>query len=200
MNFEFAFAFVIAYLIGALPTANWIAGMVGIDLRNQGSGNPGANNAFRLGGAGLGASVLFAEMAKGAGATLLGGLIAGEHGMVAAGIGAVAGNLYNVFYQFKGGKGLGITAGVLLVAWPTALVPVLVVIGLAAWITHSSDGASIIAIVSLTVMAIIWNAAEWTTGWGVSEHRLLLVLSIAMGLLIAPKHRANVRFRRPHPA
>src|SRR5690606_25837333 len=122
---------IIGYLLGCIPTAVWIARASGIDLRHQGSGNPGANNALRLGGRRLAALVLFTEMAKGAAAALRGGQLAGEEGMIAAGLGAAFGNLYNVFLRFKGGKGLGITAGVLLAAWPVVLVPILVVIGLA---------------------------------------------------------------------
>lgn len=193
-------AAVVAYLLGAAPTANLLARMAGIDLRAQGSGNPGANNALRLGGPGLAAAVLFTEMAKGAGAVLIGGQLAGESGMLVAGLAAATGNLYNVFYRGKGGKGLGITAGVLLVAWPTVLVPALAIIALAAWITHSSDGATIIAILSLGVLAMIWTLLDMSTGWGIQDDRLLVALGVGLGALIFPKHRANVRFRRQRPA
>lgn len=191
---------IIGYLLGCIPTAVWIARASGIDLRHQGSGNPGANNALRLGGRRLAALVLFTEMAKGAAAALLGGQLAGEEGMIAAGLGAAFGNLYNVFLRFKGGKGLGITAGVLLAAWPVVLVPILVVIGLAAWLTHSSDGATLIAIIALGAFALVSVAADLPTGWGVQPGPGLVILGFGLGLMIAPKHRSNIRFRRQHPA
>jgi len=190
----------IGYFLGAIPTANLLASLVGIDLRTQGSGNPGTNNALRLGGPGLAASVLLTEMAKGATATLIGGELNGDPGMVIAGLAAVTGNLYNIFYRFKGGKGLGISAGVLFVAWPTVVIPAIAVIALAAWITQSSDGATVIAIFSLSVMAGIWILAELPTGWGIENDRLLLALGVGLGLLIWPKHQSNVRFKRPSPA
>ncbi len=193
------FAAIIGYFLGALPTANTLARIAGVDLRQSGSGNPGANNALRLGGPGLAAAVLFTEMAKGAAATLIGQNLAGPEGIVAAGLAAAAGNLYNVFYRFKGGKGLGITAGILLVAWPTVVVPIIVVIALAAWVTHSSDAATFIAILTLAILAVVWATADLPTGWGLDPGSYLLTLALGLGVLILPKHRTSIRFRRQRP-
>ncbi len=192
----------IGYLIGIIPTAGLLAARSGIDLRRQGSGNPGANNAFQLGGASLGISVLAVEMAKGAAAALAGNVLGGELGMVVGGLTACAGNLYNVIYRFRGGKGLGITAGVLLVAWPLIVVPILLIIGLAVWATHSSDGATLITLSILIVMSLAWHFnLDLPDGWGLTDGRLNILLSVGLGILIAPKHQANVRFRRqPSPA
>lgn len=52
------------YLIGSLPTADWLGRAAGVDLRRDGSGNPGANNARTLGGLGLGVRVLAMEVTK----------------------------------------------------------------------------------------------------------------------------------------
>lgn len=125
---DLALALIAGYLIGSIPTANAIAGLFGIDLRSEGSGNPGANNARRLGGPGLSIAILSVEAAKGAAAVVAGVIFGGSPGMAAAGLAAATGNVYNVWYRFQGGKGLGITLGVLLVAWPLALPPVIVTI------------------------------------------------------------------------
>jgi glycerol-3-phosphate acyltransferase PlsY len=191
----------IGYLLGALPTAGWLGKWLkGVDLRSVGSGNPGANNALQTGGAGLAAAVLVVEMAKGATAVLIGERLGGEAAAVAAGLGAVAGNLYNVFYRFKGGKGLGITAGILVTAWPTALVPCIVVIALGARLTRSSGAAAIIAIVALVAMGVTWMAFDLPVGWGLSRPGLLLLLALGVGVLIWPKHWAVARFTRSSPA
>jgi glycerol-3-phosphate acyltransferase PlsY len=194
-------AIAIGYLLGALPTAGWLAKRLkGVDLRSVGSGNPGANNALQTGGAGLAAAVLVVEMAKGAAAVLIGERLGGEAAAVAAGLGAVAGNLYNVFYRFKGGKGLGITAGILVTAWPTALVPCILVIALGARLTRSSGAAAIIAIVALVGMGVTWMAFDLPVGWGLSRPGLLMLLALGVGVLIWPKHWVVARFTRSSPA
>ena len=55
--------------------------------------------------------VLVVEIAKGLAAVVAGMNIAGETAALAAGLGAVTGNVYNVWYRFQGGKGLGISCG-----------------------------------------------------------------------------------------
>ncbi|MEX1037989.1 MAG: glycerol-3-phosphate acyltransferase [Acidimicrobiia bacterium] len=190
-------AFSGGYLIGSLPTANAIAGLFGIDLRAGGSGNPGTNNARRLGGYGLATSILLVEAAKGAGAVVTGGLVTGSVGMMAAGVGAVAGNVFNVWYRFRGGKGLGITLGVLLAAWPLGLVPIVVVIAALALITRSTGWASLGALVLLVTLGILWFPMGWPTGWGVSRTSLLPWLALGLAVVLAPKHLNDLLATRP---
>ena len=60
-----AILLVLAYLIGSIPTAVWVSKWVyGIDIREHGSGNAGATNAFRILGSKAGAGVMFGDMAK----------------------------------------------------------------------------------------------------------------------------------------
>lgn len=194
------FAVAIGYLMGALPTAAAIARLRGVDLRAGGSGNPGANNARRLGGIGLAAAVLFVEMAKGAAAVMVADALGGDAWGVAAGIGAVAGNVFNVFYGFTGGKGLGITGGVLIAAWPTVLGPALAVLIAAVAITRSSGAGTIVAIVGLNTLALLWVGQGWPTAWGVENNAQLVMLSLGISTLIWHKHWQDARFKRPSPA
>jgi glycerol-3-phosphate acyltransferase PlsY len=177
----------IGYTIGSLPTAGLLARLRGVDLRAQGSGNPGANNALRTGGATLAASVLIVEAAKGYLAVRIGMGIASDPGAVAAGIGAVAGNVFNVWYRFEGGKGLGISLGVLTGVWPIALVPAVVVLVAAVLISRSAGIASLAALAALVVTAVVWPDTGWPTG-GVSANGQLLVLSLGMAMLMGWKH------------
>lgn len=188
-------AAVLGYLIGSVPTAEWIGRFRKVELRREGTGNPGTANALRVGGPGLAVTVLLVEMAKGAGAALIGSFLAGDQGVVAAGLAAALGNLYNVWYRFAGGKGLGITAGVLLVAWPWVFPAVIAVIGLSAWATRNSGGATIIAIVFLVAASLLWEPLGMPAGWGI-DTGLLPFLGIGLGLAILPKHIEGARFRR----
>ncbi|CAN5859359.1 glycerol-3-phosphate 1-O-acyltransferase PlsY [soil metagenome] len=184
---NWALALLAGYLVGSIQTANTIAALFGINLRSEGSGNPGANNARRLGGTGLSIAILLVEVVKGAAAVLIGDAIAGSPGMAAAGFGATTGNVYNLWYRFQGGKGLGITLGVLLVAWPLALPPVIVTIAAIAMITRSTGLAAIGALIVLLILGLLWLPMTWPNGWGVDSASLSW-LAIGLVVMIAPKH------------
>jgi glycerol-3-phosphate acyltransferase PlsY len=80
-------AAVVGYLLGTIPSAGvvaWLATRGEINLREAGSGNPGAINAIKMLGTRWGLVVLAADIAKGAAAGLLGLLIAGDPGAYAA--------------------------------------------------------------------------------------------------------------------
>lgn len=183
-----ALAALIGYAVGSLPTADGLGRLAGVRLRGAGSGNPGANNALQLGGPALALAVLLVEMSKGAGAVLVGDALASHPGAVVGGLGAVAGNVYNVWYRGQGGKGLGITAGVLLAAWPTVLAPVLLVLGLAVLITRSSGLATLIAIAALLLMSVLWAWRLWPTAWGLDNGALLVALAAGIGALVFDRH------------
>lgn len=184
------------YLIGSLPTAQWLGIAWGVDLRRDGSGNPGANNARRLAGLGLAGLVLTVEMAKGAGAALAGLSLAGDLGALAAAVGAVAGNVYNVWYRLDGGKGLGITAGVIVALWPVALVICVAVIALAAAITRSSGLATLITMITLNVLGVIWWLLDLRNAWGLDEKGMLALFAASVSLLIWRKHWSDWDLKR----
>ncbi len=181
-------AALIGYLLGTLPTAQALGSLWDVDLRREGSGNPGANNARRLGGLGLAGLVLGVEAAKGVAAVLLGFVLAGDAGAVTAGISAVAGNVYNVWYRFRGGKGLGISAGVLSTLWPPGFVICLAVIVLSVLITRSSGFSALATIATLNTIGVGWWLFDWPNGWGIAQPELLVVLAIGITVVIWRKH------------
>ena len=182
-----AVATAVGYLIGSLPTAQGLGRLWGVDLMSQGSRNPGTTNALRLAGPSLGIAVLLVEVAKGAAAVLAGEALADEWGAVAAGVSAVAGNAYSVWLGWKGGKGLGISLGVLLTIWPLVVPVVVVVIALTALLTRSSGLAAVLALIALFTTSLIWLAAGWSTG-GVGTAAGSVVVAAGIGALIGPKH------------
>jgi glycerol-3-phosphate acyltransferase PlsY len=188
------------YLIGSIPTAVWLGRLWGVDLRRAGTGNPGANNARRLGGWTLALLVLAVEMAKGLAVVLAVLAVYGEAGAVAAGLGAVTGNVYNVWYGFKGGKGLGITGGVLLGLWPAAFPFVVITIAVASVLTRSTGIGTLVTQGFLLVGALAWDRTGLAGPWGVGDYALLLPLVIGICLIIAPKHWRDARGRLSSPA
>ena len=107
---------VIGYFIGNLLFAYILGKTIKkVDIRKYGSNNPGSTNALRVFGIKLGAAALALDMIKGIVAVLVGQAIAGYYGMLAAAIGVVIGHNWPIFLNFKGGKGVATSAGVILV-------------------------------------------------------------------------------------
>lgn len=195
-----AVAPVAGYVIGSVPTAVWLGRLWGVDLRRDGSGNPGANNARRLGGPTLAVLVLLVEITKGLAAAAVGLVVAGEAGAVLSGLGAVTGNVYNIWYRFRGGKGLGITGGVLLGLWPAAFPLVVVTLALSSALTRSTGIGSLVTLGSLVVGALVWDRSGLDNPWGVSDPTLLLLMVAGLFVVIAPKHWRDARRRLSSPA
>lgn len=111
-------AAVAGYLAGSFPSAD-LAGRFAArrtgapaDLRQVGSGNPGAANAATVLGPRWGAAVLAMDGAKGAAATGLGRRLGGPGGGDVAGVAAVVGHCWPPWSGFRGGKGVATAAGV----------------------------------------------------------------------------------------
>jgi glycerol-3-phosphate acyltransferase PlsY len=106
---------VIAYLLGSV-SFSYLAGrlIAGIDIREHGSGNAGATNTLRVLGPKVAAFVLLADLLKGVISVLLAEWLTGgqEAAAVCAGIAAIAGHNWPVYFGFRGGKGIATTIGV----------------------------------------------------------------------------------------
>jgi glycerol-3-phosphate acyltransferase PlsY len=191
-------ALLVGYAIGTIPSADAIGRLRGHDLRAAGSGNPGTANALRVGGPVTAALVLVLDLAKGAAAALAGGALAGDAGAVAAGVAAVTGQIFNPWFGFKGGKGLGVAAGMTLVVWPTGLIVVVPLTALGAKLLRSSGGA-LVGIAAYLGGAISWAANDWPNWWGVATDDRLVWGAILLAVLIAPKFVSDIGRPRPGP-
>jgi glycerol-3-phosphate acyltransferase PlsY len=194
-------AAVAGYLIGSIPSAIWLGKLWGVDLRRDGSGNPGANNARRLGGSTLALLVLIVEIGKGLLAVVVGLMIGDEAGGLAAGLAAVAGNVFNVWLGFQGGKGLGISGGVILGLWPAAFPIVVIALAVASALTRSTGAGSLVTVVVMLVLALAWDRFGIDARWGLNDSSLLVLLMIGLGMIVGPRHwrDARRRFSAPSP-
>ncbi|GAB4295698.1 MAG: glycerol-3-phosphate 1-O-acyltransferase PlsY [Marinilabiliales bacterium] len=121
---------VLAYLLGAIPTSVWIGKMFyNVDIRNQGSGNAGATNTFRILGYKAGIPVLIFDVFKGWAAvnlTYLYSIYPTDSQdfinlRLYMGFAAVFGHIFPVYVGFRGGKGVAtlIGIGLALLPYPT---------------------------------------------------------------------------------
>jgi glycerol-3-phosphate acyltransferase PlsY len=145
------------YLLGSMPFGYWVVLLVkGEDIRKVGSGNIGASNVWRTYGRWLGIPIVVLDVAKGFVPALVGALLVGELTAVLAGGAAMLGHWRPLFLRFqKGGKAVATGGGVFLGA-----APLLGLIGVAVWVvaflvTRYASLASIVAAVSLPVLAVL---------------------------------------------
>ena len=177
---------VLSYFLGAIPSS-YIAGRMlrGIDLREHGSGNLGATNAFRVLGARIAAPVMVADMAKGfIPAALFPQIDGAESWRWALGYGAAAivGHVFPIYMKFKGGKGVATATGVFL-----ALSPVAVGIALGAWLVVLRIGR-MVSLASIVAAVILVGALI------VTESRpQVLTLGILVATFVIYAHRGNVK-------
>ncbi len=182
-----------AYVAGATPFGYFAGKMRGIDIRQHGSGNIGATNVFRVLGKRTGIPVFILDMLKGYLPVVITRTVAGNQGIepewpsIAAAIGSVLGHNFTFWLQFKGGKGIATSAGVLL-----ALLPLTVGAALAAWIllfytTRYVAVASIAAALMVPAVTVALHIFRGEPGMP------LVWFSLLIGLLAVWRHRSNIR-------
>ncbi|HST35499.1 MAG TPA: glycerol-3-phosphate 1-O-acyltransferase PlsY [Allosphingosinicella sp.] len=175
--------FLLGYALGSVPFGLLVTRAAGLgDVRAIGSGNIGATNVLRTGRKGLAAATLLLDVAKGAGAVSLAGLIWPDQPQfpALAGIGAFLGHLYPVWLKFKGGKGVATLAGIVAVLhWPTILVAAIVWL-LTVLVTRYSSLGGILGPLSGPVTAGAFGRFD------------LAILFLGFALLILWTHRANI--------
>jgi glycerol-3-phosphate acyltransferase PlsY len=184
-----------SYLIGSIPTAVWLGRMVrGVDVRDFGSGNAGATNAFRVLGLKWGLVVMALDMGKGLLAVLVVSrlLTVGRPAdptlvSVLAGVAAVCGHIFPVTVGFRGGKGVGTSAGVMFALAPLATLTALVIWIIIVVLTRYVSLGSMIAALSLPLLMVAYRNL-----FGFELGRPLLIFSLLLALGVLISHRANI--------
>ena len=171
------------YLLGSMPFGYWVVLLVkGEDIRKVGSGNIGASNVWRTYGRWLGIPIVLLDVAKGFVPALVGALLVGELTAVLAGGAAMLGHWRPLFLRFqKGGKTVATGGGVFLGA-----APLLGLIGVVVWIvvfllSRYASLASIVAALSLPILAVVFGEP-----WPI----IVFGVIAAVGVLLL--HRPNI--------
>ncbi|MDE2221511.1 MAG: glycerol-3-phosphate 1-O-acyltransferase PlsY [Candidatus Omnitrophica bacterium] len=183
---------VLAYCIGSIPVA-YIFGRLlkNIDIREHGSGNMGATNAFRVLGKGPGTAVLVLDIIKGiVPVTVLASAfgLSDPLSLVIIAVAAVAGHNWTMFLGFKGGKGMATSLGV-LIGLAVQLPGLRIILGAATlvWLvlflaTGFVSLASIAAAVSLPILMVVYEAPF-----------AMKVMAIVLCIVIVFRHRPNIK-------
>lgn len=176
---------VLSYLIGCFSSAYLIGKIfLKIDIRGHGSGNSGATNALRVMGKKFGVVTFMLDFIKGILAVLLGYLILGTLGSLYAGLFVIIGHNWPFYLNFKGGKGVSTTIGVLAVLnFPVALISVIIGVFIAAISKFVSLG-SITFFIIVPIITILRD--------GLASVQFL-VLTIILGIIGIYRHKANIQ-------
>ncbi len=174
-----------SYFIGSIPTGYLIAKHVmHIDIREHGSGNPGAANVYRIVGKWAGISTFLIDAVKGFVPVCLARHFCPDIYVIAivCGVVAILGHMWTIYLKLRGGKGVATSAGVFfaLAPVPTALAFATFVVLVALW-----GRISIGSIAACVVLPL----ASWCMHYPLPEK----IMATAIGALVIYKHIPNIK-------
>lgn len=180
----------VGYLIGSIPFGLIVTRLVkGVDIREFGSGNIGATNAYRVMGFGMGLLVALLDIGKGAVAVYIAKFYSVSHYgeevalfILVVGIAAIAGHNLSIFLKFKGGRGVATSVGVL---GNLALLPIVITALL--WITiilitKYVSLASITGAVAVPILMLLF-----------SKPTEYVVFCLLISAFVIYSHRPNIK-------
>lgn len=209
-----------AYVVGSIPFGVIIGKAKGIDIRQHGSGNPGATNVARVLGKNLGVLCFVLDFLKGAAPVLVAGAWFDviNHGpaelsvpqqwlWLAVALAAVLGHMFSIFIGFRGGKGVATAFGAMMAMWPLLTMPTLgaMVVWYAAMrLTHYVSVASMLAAVSVPISYLLAHPLKnvldqpWAETWAEIAHASPgFIVTLLLAAIVVWKHRGNIaRLRR----
>ncbi|KAB2954584.1 glycerol-3-phosphate acyltransferase [Heliorestis acidaminivorans] len=181
-DFSTLLFYLTAFFLGSIPFAYLAGRLRGLDIRQHGSGNIGATNAFRVLGPFMGTVVLLLDAGKGAVVALWAITSFGETVAVIAGLAAILGHTFSPFMKFKGGKGVATAAGVVITLIPDiALICVLLFATIVALSKYVSLGSITVAI-TLPLLAFFFN-----------KPLAYQIFSLATAVFVIYRHIPNIK-------
>ncbi|MEE0883729.1 MAG: glycerol-3-phosphate 1-O-acyltransferase PlsY [Faecalimonas sp.] len=187
----------IGYLFGLFQTG-YIYGMINhVDIRKHGSGNAGTTNALRTLGWKAGVITFIGDCLKCVLAVVLVRFIFADSSHVEllaiyAGLGAVLGHNFPFYLNFKGGKGIASTAGLILAVNPVMFLIVAIVFIAIVWFTQYVSLGSIVIMVLFVIQVVIYGQMG---GFGLTDGELyeFYAIAIVLAALAIWRHRANIK-------
>ena len=182
----------LGYLIGSVNFSVILSKkLAGFDLREKGSKNAGTTNMLRTVGKKGAAIVLLLDILKGVLAVLIAKLISGDVNEAIscqlAALAVVFGHTFPIFFEFRGGKGVATSIGVLLVLnWQIGLICLVYGIIMIA-LTRMVSLGSITAAILFPVLTIFIRTHYIATGFN------YIVFGVVMACFVLFNHRTNIK-------
>ena len=177
-------AAVAGYLLGSISVAIVACRrLYGADVREYGSGNAGATNVARVFGMKAGVLTFVGDLIKSAVALLLGTWLCGEAGRCAAACACLVGHCWPVFFGFRGGKGVTVSAAVALLLDPRLFLILVAVFFIAFFCPCTVSICSISAAIAYPLIMLLLHDTS----------RPMLITGIFVALLVIFLHRENIK-------
>lgn len=200
-----AISAVVSYLLGSCNSALIVGKLIKHqDIRTLGSGNAGLTNTLRCFGKGCALLTLIGDLGKGIVAvfiskgvcSLLDVSLAGDEHVqfigYVAGIAAILGHVFPLYYGFKGGKGVLVGVSVFAVIdWKAFLLMILifaVVLAVSKYVSLGSmAGSAACPIITLILQLLLYpDRPAWYTA-------LNTAMAAVMGIWVIFMHRSNIK-------
>lgn len=180
---ELIFVIILSYSIGSIPNGLIFGKAIcGIDLREHGSKNIGATNAYRILGKGPAAIIFFADLLKGILGVWLGSILLGTPlAMIIGGVMAIIGHSWSLFLKFSGGKGVATGLGVLCMLIPKGTIIIFAVWCVIVYFTKYVSLASIVAAALVPVCMYVFNGTV-----------AYLVFGTLVAAFVIYRHKTNI--------
>lgn len=192
---------IIAYAIGSINFSVILSKKIaGFDVREKGSGNAGSTNMLRSVGKKAAAITLVCDILKGVVAILIAVMFGwifknSDKALLVqiAGILVIVGHTYPIFFEFKGGKGVATSLGVLLISnWQLGLICLVFALVLMA-LTRMVSVGSIAAAVLFPVLTLFVNMHLLQSNYIVTDGSGYLIYSIILAVIVIFNHRTNIQ-------
>lgn len=188
---------VIGYLFGLIQTGYIYGKIKKIDIRKHGSGNAGTTNALRTLGWKAGVITFIGDCLKCVLAVTIVQFmfIQDPHQSLYAlyaGLGAVLGHNFPFYLNFKGGKGIASTAGLILAVNPLMFLIVAVVFIGIVLTTQYVSLASIVIMILFVIMVVVKGQSGMLLLPNGDLHEYYAI-AIVLALLAIWRHRANIK-------
>jgi len=185
------------YLCGLLQSGYFYGKTHKIDIRKYGSGNSGTTNALRVMGPKAGAVVFFGDFLKSLLPCLAVRLVFHNQPemvyllILYTGFGVILGHNYPFYLQFKGGKGIAATAGLIMAADLRMTLLCLTSFILIVLITrYVSLGSLVVATIFLIWMCVFGSMGAYGIGQNLLPE-FYIVAALISGQAFW-RHRANI--------
>ncbi len=191
---------VIGYLFGLFQTAYIYGKMKGIDIRQHGSGNAGTTNTLRVLGTKAGLIVFAGDVLKCIVAVVICTLLFGKSHpdmvyllKMYAAAGAILGHNFPFYLNFKGGKGIAATAGLILSFHPTFL-PVGVIMFFGAFLlTHYVSLGSLLVYAAFIIQIVVSGQLGLFEGMTQAELIEMYMIALFLTIMAYYKHWENIK-------
>ena len=180
---------ILSYLIGSISGSLLLGKFKKVDIRNLGSGNAGATNAFRSVGPFFALCTLLIDIMKGYLPIILFSPYVDmpldkDLIKILIGVSSVLGHVYPIFYSFKGGKGAGTLLGVIAAIFPSSISLVFSIWILVLIFTGYVGLSTIFAGLTLVVSTYFWYSPGIYSAFG--------FFTILISIFLIFTHRSNI--------